>query len=70
MGADAIPDAAALKVAPGDVDALATALQSVISDAGLRRSMSDAAWAAAQTSLTRWHDTAAKIAGVIKELAP
>jgi glycosyltransferase involved in cell wall biosynthesis len=70
MGADAIPDAAVVKVAPGDVEALATALQCVISDATLRRAMGDAAWAAAQTSLPRWQDTAAKIAGVIKELAP
>jgi glycosyltransferase involved in cell wall biosynthesis len=67
--AETVPDAAALKVPPGDVDALAAALQRIIADASLRTRLADAAWAFAQTSLPRWQDTAAKIAAVIKELA-
>jgi glycosyltransferase involved in cell wall biosynthesis len=68
--AETVPDGAALKVAPGDVDALADALQRVIADAALRRRLADAAWAFAQTSLPRWDDTVARIAAVIEELAP
>ena len=66
--AETVPDAAALKVPPGDVDALAAALQRIIADAALRQQLADAAWAFAQTSLLRWHDTAARVAAVIKEL--
>ncbi|MET0191804.1 MAG: glycosyltransferase family 4 protein, partial [Hyphomicrobiaceae bacterium] len=66
--AETVPDAVALKVPPGDVDALAAALQRIINDAALRRQLADAAWAFAQTSLPRWQDTAAKVAAVIKEL--
>jgi len=67
--ADTVPDAAGLKVAPGDEAAFADAVGRVLRDTGLRRRMADAAWAAAQ-SLPRWEDTAAKIAAVIKEIAP
>jgi glycosyltransferase involved in cell wall biosynthesis len=67
--AETVPDAAALKVPPGDIDALAAALQRIIADAALRQRLADAAWAFAQTSLPRWQDTAARIAAVIKELA-
>jgi glycosyltransferase involved in cell wall biosynthesis len=66
--AETVPDGAALKVAPGDVDALADALQRVISDAALRRRLADAAWAFAQSSLPRWDESVARIAAVIKEL--
>jgi glycosyltransferase involved in cell wall biosynthesis len=68
--AETVPDGAALKVAPGDVDALADALQRVIADTALRQRLADAAWAFAQTSLPRWDDTVARIAAVIEELAP
>lgn len=67
--AETVPDAVALKVPPGDVDALAAALQQIIADAALRRRLADAAWAFAQNSLPRWEDTTAAIAAVIKELA-
>ena len=67
--AQTVPDAAALKVPPGDVDALAAALQRILIDASLRRRLADASWAAAQ-SLPRWQVTAARIAAIIKELAP
>lgn len=66
--AETVPDAAALKVPPADVDALARALERIIADAALRRRLSDAAWAFAQTSLPRWQDTAARVAAVIREL--
>jgi glycosyltransferase involved in cell wall biosynthesis len=68
--AETVPDGAALKVAPGDVDALGDALQRVIADAALRLRLADAAWAFAQSSLPRWDHSVARIAAVIKELAP
>jgi glycosyltransferase involved in cell wall biosynthesis len=64
-----VPDGAALKVAPGDAEALGRAIDQVLGDATLRRAMSDAAWAAGQR-LPRWEDTARIIAGVIKDVAP
>ncbi|RTL70588.1 MAG: glycosyltransferase family 1 protein [Hyphomicrobiales bacterium] len=63
--ADTVPDAAALKVAPGDVAALAAAIEKAATDADLRRRMSDAAWSAAQ-GLWRWQDTARTIAEAVK----
>lgn len=66
--AETVPDAAALKVPPADVGALADALQRIIADAALRRQLADAAWAFAQTSLPRWENTTAAIASVIREL--
>jgi glycosyltransferase involved in cell wall biosynthesis len=67
--AETVPDAAAIKVAPGDARALSAALARVLDDAGLRRSLGDAAWAAART-LPRWQDTARIIAGAIAAVAP
>jgi glycosyltransferase involved in cell wall biosynthesis len=64
---DTVPDAAALKVPPGDVPALTTALATVMTDAALRRRMADAAWAAAAL-LPTWDDTAATIADALKAL--
>jgi glycosyltransferase involved in cell wall biosynthesis len=66
--ADTAPEAAAIKVPPGDVAALSAAVGQIVADPALRRRMSDAAWAAAQ-SLPRWDATARAIARVIKELA-
>ncbi|KAB2919467.1 MAG: glycosyltransferase family 4 protein [Hyphomicrobiaceae bacterium] len=66
--ADTAPDDAAIKVPPGDAGALSAAIGRVLSDASLRRSMSDASWAAGQ-KLPGWGDTAGKIAAVIKEVA-
>lgn len=63
--ADTVPDAAALKVAPRDVAALAAAIEKLLTDADMRRRMSDAAWTAAQ-GLWRWEDTARTIAEVVK----
>jgi glycosyltransferase involved in cell wall biosynthesis len=67
--ASTVPDGAAIKVPPGDVEALSVAMERVLSDAALRLRMSDAAWAAGQ-KLPRWEDTARIVAGVIKDLAP
>ena len=46
--ADTAPDGAALKVAPGDVDALREALRRMIEDRDLRRDLSEASWRAGQ----------------------
>ena len=60
--AETVPDAAALKVAPGDERALGQAIGRVLDDADLRRRLADAAWAAGQM-LPRWEDTARIVAG-------
>lgn len=64
-----VPDAAALKVPPGDVQALGLAIRRVLDDPPLRRRMSDAAWIAGQ-KLPRWEDTARTIADVIRNVSP
>jgi glycosyltransferase involved in cell wall biosynthesis len=66
--AETVPDSAALKVAPGDVDALSAALRRMIADPGLRRRLADAAWSAGQ-ALPRWADSAARIAAVLRRVA-
>lgn len=66
--AETVPDRAALKVPPGDVDALTAALGRAIRDAALRKRLADASWAAGQ-KLPRWEDTARIIAGVIRAVA-
>ncbi|MCO5091585.1 glycosyltransferase family 4 protein [Bosea sp. (in: a-proteobacteria)] len=60
-GAEALPDAAALKVPPGDAAALAKALASLIDAPAERRQRADAAWAAAG-ALPRWDETARIVA--------
>jgi len=67
--AETVPDGAALKVPPGDADALRSALGRAMTDAALRSNLADAAWAAGQ-KLPRWEDTARIIAGVIRDVAP
>lgn len=62
--AETVPDAAAIKVPPGDAMAFRAAVARVLADAGLRRRMSDAAWTAA-ARLPTWDDTARIVAGVI-----
>jgi glycosyltransferase involved in cell wall biosynthesis len=59
------PDRAALKVPPGNVDALARALRRAMTDAALRKKLADAAWTAGQR-LPRWEDTARIVAGAIR----
>jgi glycosyltransferase involved in cell wall biosynthesis len=65
--AETVPDEAALKVAPGDADALAKGLATLIDDAALRARLGDAAWAAAG-SLPRWRDTAALVAEICRKV--
>jgi glycosyltransferase involved in cell wall biosynthesis len=67
--AETAPDAAAIKVAPGDEGALAVAIGGLLADPALRRRMSDASWAAGQ-ALPCWEDTARTIARVLQEVAP
>ncbi len=62
--AETVPDEAAVKVLPGDASAFRRGLAGVLDDAAKRRTMADAAWAAAQ-KLPTWDDTARIIAGVI-----
>lgn len=64
--AETVPDGTALKVAPGDAEALRQALRQLIDDRALRRRLADTAWHAGQT-LQRWSDSAALIAETIKE---
>ena len=66
--ASTVPDEAAIKVPPGDADALAKALRQVVTDRGRRETLAEAAWHAGQ-SLPRWNDTAATIAAVLKDVA-
>ena len=66
--AETVPYDAAIKVPPGDERAFTLAVQRILHDAGLRRRIAEASWAAGQR-LPRWEDTARTIAGVIKEVA-
>ena len=63
---ETVPDAAAMKVPPGDAHAFGAALGALIEDADRRRRLSDAAWLAAQ-SLPTWDDTARIIADMIRK---
>ena len=67
--ADTAPDGAALKVAPGDVDALREALRLIIEDRELRRDLSEASWRAGQ-QLPSWRDTARTIGRAARAIAP
>ena len=66
---ETVPDQAALKVPPGDPQALAVALRQVIGDGSLRSSLAEAAWLAGQT-LPGWADTARQVAQVLRQVMP
>ncbi|MEO0671205.1 MAG: glycosyltransferase family 4 protein [Pseudomonadota bacterium] len=66
--AETVPDAAALKVGPGDPVALRSALARMIGDTTLRTRCADAAWQAGQ-ALPTWQDTTRTIAGVLRSFA-
>jgi glycosyltransferase involved in cell wall biosynthesis len=62
--ADTVPDSAALKVPPGDGPALTLAMELLLRDAPLRRTMADAAWTVA-SQLPTWDSTASSIAKAV-----
>ena len=66
--AETCPDAAALKVEPGNPNAFRQALTSLLGNNKLRQRMSDASWTAAQT-LPTWDDTTRRIAAALKGFA-
>jgi glycosyltransferase involved in cell wall biosynthesis len=66
--AETVPEGAALKVPPGDAAALTTDLRRLLTEAGLRRRLADAAFAAGQR-LPRWEDGARTIAALITTIA-
>ncbi|TCR69932.1 glycosyltransferase family 4 protein [Bosea sp. BK604] len=65
--AETVPDAAALKVAPGDAPALAKALKHLFDEPKARLRMADAAWASAAT-LPRWRETATIVAETCRKV--
>jgi glycosyltransferase involved in cell wall biosynthesis len=66
--AETVPDDAAIKVSPGDHDALGRAIERLMADMELRQSMAEAAWIGGLI-LPRWEDTARIIADVIKKVS-
>jgi glycosyltransferase involved in cell wall biosynthesis len=67
--AETVPDGAAIKVPPNDEQALTQALARVMADAGLRRALGEAAWAAGRR-LPTWEDAACIVAGAVNDIAP
>lgn len=65
---DTVPDGAALKVAPGNADALTAAIEKALSDKRLRRRMADASWEMGRT-LPPWTETTRRVAAVIMGLS-
>ena len=65
--AETVPDAAALKVAPGDVSALGAALVKLMSDRKLRKRLEAASWDAGR-KLPTWNETARRIFAAIMEM--
>lgn len=66
--AETVPDAAAIKVAPGDVEALGDAIATAMMDGERRTEMANASWTAGRR-LPDWPESAATIAAVIKSVA-
>jgi glycosyltransferase involved in cell wall biosynthesis len=66
--AETVPDGAAIKVPPGDGEALTAALRALLTDAALRRRLADASFAAGQR-LPSWDDAARTIAAVVASTA-
>ncbi len=66
--ADTVPEGAAIKVPPGNVEALANAIRRALDEPSLRQSLSDGSWSAGQ-KLPRWPDCVGKIAGIIRQVA-
>lgn len=66
---ETVPDAAAIKVPPGDAEALRNALERVIKDKRLRSRLADASWDTGRT-LPPWTETTRRIAAVAMGLRP
>jgi glycosyltransferase involved in cell wall biosynthesis len=66
--AETVPDAAGLKVPPGNAEALREALRRMIADPAARASYAEGSWAAGQ-ALPRWDETAARVAGALRAAA-
>lgn len=66
---DPVPEAAAIKVAAGDVAQLAAALEKALSEKKLRARMADASWEMGRT-LPPWTETTRRIAAVVMGLSP
>ena len=66
--AETCPDAAAIKVPPGDPLAFRAALDRVLSDRPMADAMAESSYAAGR-ALPTWDDTAATIAAVIRKVA-
>jgi glycosyltransferase involved in cell wall biosynthesis len=64
--AETVPDAAALKVPPGDAAALGAGLRAAMRDSRRRAAMADASWRAGQ-ALPRWDDTARRVADALRK---
>lgn len=65
--AETVPEGAAIKIAPGDVEALTRALESTLTERKLRVKLSDASWEAGR-KLPTWNETARRVAAVIMGL--
>jgi glycosyltransferase involved in cell wall biosynthesis len=66
--ASTVPDAAGIKVRPGDIEAFGAAMGRLMRDPHLRRQMADASWTAGQ-ALPPWEATAQQIAEVLRKAA-
>ncbi len=65
---DTVPDGAALKVAPGNAQALTAAIEKALTDKRLRRRMADSSWEMGRT-LPPWTETTRRIAAVVMGLS-
>lgn len=61
---ETVPDAAALKVEPGDQEAMTRALRSAMTERRLRARLADASWEAGR-ALPTWNETARRIAAAL-----
>jgi glycosyltransferase involved in cell wall biosynthesis len=64
---ETVPDAAAIKVPPGDAPALTQAISSALKDKKLRTRLADASWEAGRR-LPTWNETARRIAAAIHDI--
>jgi glycosyltransferase involved in cell wall biosynthesis len=66
---DTVPDAASIKVTPGQPQALTAAIEKALRDRKLRSRMADASWEMGRT-LPPWTETTRRIAAVVMGLTP